>query len=167
MATSRPRMYTVHRREYGILYICHSAVMDGEARTSAAIYFHANNARVNRRGSGREHAHSRLPVPTLKQHLTSESRVPSGQRGVGRCRGGPRMKYRGTAEEKRVVERILGVQRGKRAKNGWQRMDGLFGGFFFSKCDLRSLTSFSSDVYCNDDISSNKMMSNDALITFS
>ena len=77
MATSRPRMYTVHRREYGTLYICHSAVMDGEARTSAAIYFHANNARVNRRGSGREHAHSRLPVPTLKQHLTPESRVPS------------------------------------------------------------------------------------------
>jgi len=36
--------------------------MDGEARTSTAIYFHVNNARVNRRGPGREHAHSRLSL---------------------------------------------------------------------------------------------------------
>ena len=129
--------------------------MDGEARTSAAIYFLANNARVNRRGETWTRTRALSTTLFLSNTSRPHSRVPSGQRGRT-ANEISRDRRRETSRE----ENTRDPKRGKRAKKGWQRMDGRI---FFAKCDLRSLVSFSSDVYCNDDISSNKMMSNDVL----
>lgn len=142
MRERRSRFLTVARMCNGTLYICHSAVMDGEARTSTAIYFHANNARVNRRGPGREHARSR-PYP----YVTPHSGVDNGGAATvvvdreWNISGPPKRN-----ESWREHPWFEGAQGRDRAGEG--RSDS------FSKCDLCSPAL--SVAYCNNDIMKSK-----------
>lgn len=105
--------------------------MNGEARTSTAIYSSARTVRglTAEDGSPREkRAHPRRSRSyPLKQRLTLAGEDNEGRRRRGR----PRVKYRGTVEEKRVVKRNVRRDIRAAAEEGF---------FLQMRFTLRSLT---------------------------
>jgi len=109
---------------HGTLYICPRPQWTAKRVRRRAIYFHVNNARVNRQGPGREHAHS----TTLKQHLTLEwTRAATSWRTANEISRRIASRRNESWKEHPRSEEVKGRERDRKIG--------------FSKCDLRSLIS--------------------------